>query len=144
MGKVKVVNRVDMLSFAISSEEEDTEKVDADSLITVIQAVRMNWLNLKFVQPDNFRDIEPSRKNQPAKTHDKMLENTGVHITYRNLLFKKMHHATTLYTLLCALLHSTQRSTCMPELINKVHKLYLLHKFYTINCTKYMINMHYD
>ena len=31
MGKVKVVNRVDMLSFAITSEEEDTEKVDADS-----------------------------------------------------------------------------------------------------------------
>ena len=31
MGKVKVVNRVDMLSFAISSEEEDAEKVDADS-----------------------------------------------------------------------------------------------------------------
>ena len=31
MGKVKVVNRVDMLSFAIISEEEDTEKVDADS-----------------------------------------------------------------------------------------------------------------
>ena len=31
MGKVKVVNRVDMLSFAIASEEEDTEKVDADS-----------------------------------------------------------------------------------------------------------------
>ena len=31
MGKVKVVNRVDMLSFAISSEEEDTEKVNADS-----------------------------------------------------------------------------------------------------------------
>ena len=31
MGKVKVVNLVDMLSFAISSEEEDTEKVDADS-----------------------------------------------------------------------------------------------------------------
>ena len=31
MGKVKVVNRVDMLSFAISSSEEDTEKVDADS-----------------------------------------------------------------------------------------------------------------
>ena len=33
MGKVKVVNRVDMLkwSFGIISEEEDTEKVDADS-----------------------------------------------------------------------------------------------------------------
>ena len=31
MGKVKVVNCVDMLSFAITSEEEDTEKVDADS-----------------------------------------------------------------------------------------------------------------
>ena len=31
MGKVKVVNRVDMLSFTITSEEEDTEKVDADS-----------------------------------------------------------------------------------------------------------------
>ena len=93
-------------------------------IVTVIQAVRMNWLNMKFVQPDNFRDIEPSRKNQPAKTHDKMLENTGVHITYLNLLFKKMHHATTLYTLLCALLHSTQRSTCMQELLNKVHKLY--------------------
>ena len=30
MGKVKVVNRVDVLSFAISSEEEDAEKVDAD------------------------------------------------------------------------------------------------------------------
>ena len=71
----------------------------------------MNWLNLKFVQPDNFCDIEPSRKNQPAKTHDKMLENTGVHITYLNLL-------------LCALLHSTQRSTCMQELLDKVHKLY--------------------
>ena len=105
-------------------------------IVTVIQAVRMNWLNLKFVQPDNFRDIEPSRKNQPAKTHDKMLENTRVHITYLNLLFKKMHHATTSYTLLCALLHSTQRcmgplceSTCKQELINKVvikknHKLY--------------------
>ena len=52
-------------------------------IVTVIQAVRMNWLNLKFVQPDNFRDIEPSRKNQPAKTHDKMLENIGVHITLR-------------------------------------------------------------
>ena len=118
MGKVKVVNRVDMLSFAITSEEEDTE------IQAVIQAVRMNWLNLKFVQPENFRDIEPSRNNQPAKTHDKMLENTGAHITYLSLLFKKMHHATTLYTLLCALLHSTQRSTCMQELINKVHKLY--------------------
>ena len=31
MGKVKVVNRVDMLSFDIRSEEEDAEKVDADS-----------------------------------------------------------------------------------------------------------------
>ena len=31
MGKVKVVNRVDMLSFAISAEEEDPEKVDVDS-----------------------------------------------------------------------------------------------------------------
>ena len=31
MGKVTVVYRVDMLSFAISSEEEDAEKVDADS-----------------------------------------------------------------------------------------------------------------
>ena len=31
MGKIKVVNRVDMLSFAITSEEEDTDKVDADS-----------------------------------------------------------------------------------------------------------------
>ena len=112
MGKVKVVNRVDMLSFAITSEEEDTE------IQAVIQAVRMNWLNLKFVQPENFRDIEPSRNNQPAKMHDKMLENTGAHITYLNLLFKKMHHATTLYTLLCALLHSTQRSTCMQELID--------------------------
>ena len=130
MGKVKVVNRVDMLSFAITSEEEDTEKIDADSHSDSIS--EDVWLNLKFVQPDNFRDIEPSRKNQPAKTHGKMLENTGVHITYLNLFFKKMHHATTLYTLLCALLHSTQRymgplyeSICMQELINKVHKLYL-------------------
>ena len=31
MGKVQVVNRVDMMSFAITSEEEDTEKVDNDS-----------------------------------------------------------------------------------------------------------------
>ena len=98
-------------------------------IVTVMQSVRMNWLNLKFVQPDNFRDIESSRKNQHAKTHDKMLENTGVHITYLNLLLKKMHHAITLYTLLCALLHYTQRSmgplyesTCMQKLINKVHK----------------------
>ena len=105
MGKVKVVNRVDMLSFAITSEEEDTEKLM--QIVTVIQAVRMNWLNLKFVQPENFHDIEPSRRNQPANTHHKMLENTGAHITYLNLLFKKMHHATTLYTLLCALLHFT-------------------------------------
>ena len=99
-------------------------------IVTVIQAMRMNWLNLKFVQPENFRDIEPSRKNQPAKTHDKMLENTEAHVTYLDLLFKKMHHATTLYTLLCALLHSTQRSTCMQELINKVHKLYFAYILY--------------
>ena len=125
MGKVKVVNRVDMLSFAITSEEEDTEKVDADGH-SDSSIVRMNWLNLKFVQPDNFRDIEPSRKNQPAKTHDKMLENTGVHITYLNLLFKKMHHATTLYTLLCALLHSTQRSTCMHNKLHKIHDKHAL------------------
>ena len=31
MGKVKVVNHVDMLSFAINSEEEIAEKVGADS-----------------------------------------------------------------------------------------------------------------
>ena len=92
MGKVKVVNRVDMLSFAIISEEEDTEKVDADSHSDSISEDDL------VVQPDNFRDIEPSHKNQPAKTHDKMLENTGVHITYLNLLFKKMYHAITLYT----------------------------------------------
>ena len=122
MGKVKVLNRVDMLSFAITSEEEDTEKVDADSHSD--SSIEDELVNLKFVQPENFRDIEPSRKNQPAKTHDKMLEYTGAHITYLNLLFKKMHQATKLYTLLCALLHSTQRSTCMQELIIKVHKLY--------------------
>ena len=139
MGKVKVLNRVDMLSFAITSEEEDTE------IQAVIQAVRMNWLNLKFVQPENFRDIEPSRNNQPAKTHDKMLENTGAHITYLNLLFKKMHHATTLYTLilLCALLHSTQRSTCMQELVNKVHKLYFAYILHN-KLHKISLNMHYD
>ena len=73
MGKVKVVNHVDMLSFAIISEEEDTEKVDADSHSDSISD-----------DADNFRDIEPSRKNQPAKTHDKMLENTGVHQGWGN------------------------------------------------------------
>ena len=31
MGNVKDVNHVDMLSFAISSEEQDADKVDADS-----------------------------------------------------------------------------------------------------------------
>ena len=64
MGNVKVVNRVDMLSFAISSKEEDAKKWM--QIVTVIQAV---------IQ-------EPSRKNQPAKTYDKMLENTRVHITW--------------------------------------------------------------
>ena len=41
-----------MLSFAIRSEEEDAEKIDADSH-SDSSSVRLNWLNLTFVQPDN-------------------------------------------------------------------------------------------
>ena len=74
MGKVKVVNRVDMLSFAINSEEEDTEKVDADSHSDSSSEDELVKLEVRPTR--NFHDIEPSRKNQPAKTHDKMLENT--------------------------------------------------------------------
>ena len=114
MGKVKVVNRVDMLSFAIISEE-DTEKVDADS-----HSISVSEDELVKLEVRPTRQFPRHSKNQLAKTHDKMLENTGVHITYLNLLFKKMHHAITLCTLLCALLHDTQRSmgqlyesTCM-------------------------------
>ena len=111
MGKVKVVNRVDMLSFAITSEEEDTEKVDADS-------------HSDSSSQDELVRLEVCPTRQFPRHRTKPQEPTGAHITYLNLLFKKMHHAITLYTLLCALLHSTQRSTCMQELINKVHKLY--------------------
>ena len=55
MGKVNVVNRVDMLSFAITSEEEDTEKVDADSHSD--SSSEDELVKLEVCQPDNFRDI---------------------------------------------------------------------------------------
>ena len=61
-----------------SSEEEDAEKVDADSHSDSSSEDELVKLEVRrpIVQPDNFRDIAPSRKNKHAKTHDKMLENT--------------------------------------------------------------------
>ena len=136
MGKVKVVNRVDMLSFAISSEEEDAERVDADShsdSSSEDELVKLEVRPTRQFPRHRTEPQEPTRKNarqnagKPSSPHHLEL--------YLNLLFKKMHHETTLYTLLCVLLHSTQRSmgplyesTCMQELINKV--FFLNHKLY--------------
>ena len=72
MGKVKVVNRVDMLSFAIISEEEDTKKVDADShsdSISEDELVKLEVRPTRQFPRHRTKPQEPTRKNQPAKTN---------------------------------------------------------------------------
>ena len=76
----------------------------------------------------NFRDIEPSRKNQPEKTHDEMLH--GKHSSPHHLPKSALQETTgnhIIHVVMCVLLHSTQRSmgplyesTCLQEFINKV------------------------
>ena len=58
MGKVKGVNHVDMLSFAITSEEEDTEKVDADSHSDAISEDELVKL-----------EVRPTRQFRAARTN---------------------------------------------------------------------------
>ena len=66
MGKVKVVNRVDMLSFAITYEEEDTEKVDADShsdSSSEDELVKLEVRPTKQFQEHRTEPQEPTCKN---------------------------------------------------------------------------------
>ena len=66
MGKIKVVNRVDMLSFAISSEEEDTEKVDADShsdSISDDELVKLEVRPTRQFPRHRTEPQEPTRQN---------------------------------------------------------------------------------
>ena len=79
MGKVKVVNREDMLSFAITSEEEDIEKVDADSHSDSSSEDELVKLEVRPTRQFPRNRTEPQEPT--CKTHDKMLENIGVHIT---------------------------------------------------------------
>ena len=74
MGKVKVVNRVDMLSFAISSEEEDTEKVDADSLSDAISEDELVKLEVPTRQFPRHRTNPQKRMTKCWKT----LESTSL------------------------------------------------------------------
>ena len=65
MGKVKVVNRVDMLSFAISSEE-DTEKVDAYShsdSSSEDELVKLEVRPIRQFPRHRTEPQEPTRKN---------------------------------------------------------------------------------
>ena len=66
MGQVKVVNRVDMLSFAISSAEEDTEKVDADSHSDSISEDELVKLDVRPTRQFPQRRTEPQ---EPTRKH---------------------------------------------------------------------------
>ena len=115
-----------MLSFAISSEEEGAEKVDADGHSDSSSEDELVKLE---VRPT--RQFPRHRTEQQELTRKNTEQNAGKHSSPHHLpesaLQENASSATTLYTLLCALLHSTQRymgplyeSTCMQELLNKV------------------------
>ena len=124
MGKVKVVNRVDILSFAISSEEEDTEKVDADShsdSSSEDELVKLEVGPTRQCPRHLTEPQEPTCKNarQNAGKHwsphhvpkSALQENAScnhiIHVVMRVVTF-----------------YSEKNLHSMQELINKVHKLY--------------------
>ena len=125
MGKVKVVNRVDMLSFAIGAEEEDTEKVYADS-----HSDSSNEDELVKLEVRPTRQFPRHRTKLQEPTRKNARQNAGKHWSPQHLPKSALQENASSNHIIRVVMH-------VVTFYADIYNTYL-------SCIKYMIDMYYD